>query len=201
MHLVGHLGHRALVEAHRTSQVFLFPTYLEGSPVALAEAMVSGLPSVVSDIESTAHLVEEGVSGYRVPPGDVVALAERVGLSATPCARRLRRLEEAGVIARYAAVLDAGRLGLGLTAFVQVSLASRAEETVEAFHAAIGRMPEILAAWAMSGETDYLLQVVARDLEDYGEFATRRLLRLPGVKDTRSAFVLRTVKPPAGLPV
>lgn len=131
----------------------------------------------------------------------VVALAERIGLSATPCARRLRRLEEAGVIARYAAVLDAGRLGLGLTAFVQVSLASRAEETVEAFHAAIGRMPEILAAWAMSGETDYLLQVVARDLEDYGEFATRRLLRLPGVKDTRSAFVLRTVKPPAGLPV
>jgi Lrp/AsnC family leucine-responsive transcriptional regulator len=53
----------------------------------------------------------------------------------------------------------------------------------------------------MSGETDYLLHVVARDLEDYGEFATRRLLRLPGVKDTKSAFVLRTVKPPAGLPV
>jgi len=131
----------------------------------------------------------------------VVALAERVGLSATPCARRLRRLEDEGVIAGYAARLDASRLGLGLTAFVQVSLASRSEETVEAFHAAVGRMPEVLAAWAMSGETDYLLQVVARDLDDYGEFATRRLLRLPGVKDTRSAFVLRTVKPPAGLPV
>jgi Lrp/AsnC family leucine-responsive transcriptional regulator len=131
----------------------------------------------------------------------VVALAERVGLSATPCQRRLRRMEEAGIIAGYAAVLDAPRLGLGLTAFVQVSLASRSEETVEAFHAAIGRMPEVLAAWAMSGETDYLLQVVARDLEDYGEFATRRLLRLPGVKDTKSAFVLRSVKPPAGLPV
>lgn len=131
----------------------------------------------------------------------VVALAERVGLSPTPCARRLRRLEDEGVIAGYTALLDASRLGLGLTAFVQVSLASRSEETVEAFHAAIGRMPEVLAAWAMSGETDYLLQVVARDLEDYGEFATRRLLRLPGVKDTRSAFVLRTVKPPAGLPV
>jgi Lrp/AsnC family leucine-responsive transcriptional regulator len=131
----------------------------------------------------------------------VVALAERVGLSATPCQRRLRRMEEAGIIAGYAAVLDAPRLGLGLTAFVQVSLASRSEETVEAFHAAIGRMPEVLAAWAMSGETDYLLQVVAADLEAYGEFATRRLLRLPGVKDTKSAFVLRTVKPPAGLPV
>jgi Lrp/AsnC family leucine-responsive transcriptional regulator len=131
----------------------------------------------------------------------IVALAERVGLSATPCQRRLRRLEEAGIIAGYAAVLDAPRLGLGLMAFVQVSLASRSEETVEAFHAAIGRMPEVLAAWAMSGETDYLLQVVASDLEAYGEFATRRLLRLPGVKDTKSAFVLRNVKPPAGLPV
>ena len=131
----------------------------------------------------------------------IVALAERVGLSPTPCQRRLKRMEEDGVIAGYAAVLDAARLGLGLTAFVQVSLASRSEETVEAFHAAIGRMPEVLAAWAMSGETDYLLQVVATDLDAYGEFATRRLLRLPGVKDTRSAFVLRTVKPPAGLPV
>lgn len=131
----------------------------------------------------------------------IVALAERVGLSPTPCQRRLKRMEEDGVIAGYAAVLDAARLGLGLTAFVQVSLASRSEETVEAFHAAIGRMPEVLAAWAMSGETDYLLQVVATDLDAYGEFATRRLLRLPGVKDTKSAFVLRTVKPPAGLPV
>lgn len=131
----------------------------------------------------------------------LVALAERVGLSPTPCQRRLKRLEEEGIIAGYGARLDAGRLGLGLTAFVQVSLASRAEEVVEAFHAALGRMPEVIAAWAMSGETDYLIQVVARDLEDYGEFATRRLLRLPGVKDTRSAFVLRTVKPPAGVPV
>jgi Lrp/AsnC family leucine-responsive transcriptional regulator len=131
----------------------------------------------------------------------LVALAERVGLSPTPCQRRLKRLEEEGIIAGYGARLDAARLGLGLTAFVQVSLASRAEEVVEGFHAALGRMPEVIAAWAMSGETDYLIQVVARDLEDYGEFATRRLLRLPGVKDTRSAFVLRTVKPPAGVPV
>jgi glycosyltransferase involved in cell wall biosynthesis len=78
VHLVGHLGHEALLEAHRHSQVFLFPTYLEGSPVALAEAMASGLPSVVTDIDSTAHLIEDGVTGYRVPPGDVEALADRL---------------------------------------------------------------------------------------------------------------------------
>ena len=78
VHLAGHLGHSALLEAYRTSELFLFPTWLEGSPVALAEAMASGLPSVVSDIASTAHLVEEGVTGYRVPPGDVRGLAERM---------------------------------------------------------------------------------------------------------------------------
>ena len=78
VHLVGHLEHQALLEAHRTSEVFLFPTWLEGSPVALAEAMASGLPSVVSDVASTAHLIEDGLTGYRVPPGDVEGLAERL---------------------------------------------------------------------------------------------------------------------------
>jgi glycosyltransferase involved in cell wall biosynthesis len=78
VHFMGHLGQRELLEAHRTSQIFLFPTYLEGSPMALAEAMTSGLPSVVSDIDSTVHLVEDGVTGYRVPVGDIQALAERI---------------------------------------------------------------------------------------------------------------------------
>ena len=77
VHFLGSLDHDALLEAYRTSQVFLFPSYLESSPVALAEAMAAGLPSVVSDIGGTAHLVEEGMTGYRVPAGDVEALAER----------------------------------------------------------------------------------------------------------------------------
>jgi glycogen(starch) synthase len=74
---LGHLGHEALLEAFRTSQVFLLPSYLEASSVALAEAMAAGLPSVVSDIGGTAHLVQEGLSGYRVPAGDVGRLAQR----------------------------------------------------------------------------------------------------------------------------
>lgn len=74
---LGHLGHEALLEAYRTSQVFLFPSYLEASPVALAEAMAARLPSVVSDIGGTAHLVHDGLTGYRVPAGDVRWLAER----------------------------------------------------------------------------------------------------------------------------
>jgi len=131
----------------------------------------------------------------------IVALAEQVGLSATPCQRRVRRLEEEGVIARYAAILDPARLGLPLQAFVLVALESHAEEVVERFHRALAERPEVLAAYAMSGEMDYLLHVLAADFEAYGEFAMKALLRMPGVKETRSSFVLSTLKPRGEVPV
>jgi Lrp/AsnC family transcriptional regulator, leucine-responsive regulatory protein len=131
----------------------------------------------------------------------IVALAEQVGLSPTPCQRRVRRLEEEGVIARYAAVLDPVRLGLPLQAFVLVALESHAEEVVERFHRALAERPEVLAAYAMSGETDYLLHVLAADFEAYGEFAMRALLRMPGVKETRSSFVLATLTLRGEVPV
>lgn len=131
----------------------------------------------------------------------MVALAERVGLSATPCARRLARLEESGVIARYAAILDPARIGLGLQAFVLVSLASHAEDTVAAFQRALSARPEVLAAYAVSGEMDYLLHVVAADMEAFADFAMRDLLRMPGVRETRSSFVLAALKPPGAIPV
>jgi Lrp/AsnC family leucine-responsive transcriptional regulator len=131
----------------------------------------------------------------------IVALAEQVDLSPTPCQRRVRRLEEEGVIARYAAVLNPARLGLPLQAFVMVALESHAEEVVARFHAALAERPEVLAAYAMSGEMDYLLHVLAADLDAYGEFALKALLRLPGVKETRSSFVLATLKPPGEVPV
>jgi Lrp/AsnC family leucine-responsive transcriptional regulator len=131
----------------------------------------------------------------------IVALAEQVGLSPTPCQRRVRRLEEEGVIARYAAVLDPVRLGLPLQAFVLVALESHAEEVVERFHRALAERPEVLAAYAMSGEMDYLLHVLAADFEAYGEFAMRALLRMPGVKETRSSFVLATLTLRGEVPV
>jgi Lrp/AsnC family leucine-responsive transcriptional regulator len=130
----------------------------------------------------------------------IVALAEEVGLSPTPCQRRLRRLEE-GVIAGYTAVLDHARLGLPLQAFVQVSLNSHAEEVVARFQAALAVRTEVLAAYTMSGEMDFLLHVAAADFEAYAEFALKALLRMPGVKDTRSSFVLQALKPPGGVPL
>ena len=130
-----------------------------------------------------------------------IALAEEVGLSPTPCQRRVRRLEEAGVITRYAAVVDPTRIGLPLQAFVQVALSSHAEEVVAGFHKALAARPEVLAAYAMSGEMDYMLHVLAADFEAYAEFALKALLRMPGVKETRSSFVLTALKPPGDVPV
>jgi Lrp/AsnC family leucine-responsive transcriptional regulator len=131
----------------------------------------------------------------------VTALAEEVGLSATPCLRRIRRLEAAGVIARYAALVEPKRVGLPIQAFVQVGLSSHAEEVVAAFHKALSAREEVLAAWAMSGEMDYMLHVVAADFDAYAEFALQALLRMPGVKETRSSFVLTALKPPGAVPV
>jgi Lrp/AsnC family transcriptional regulator, leucine-responsive regulatory protein len=131
----------------------------------------------------------------------MVELAAEAGLSPTPCQRRVRRLEEEGAIARYAAVLDPARLGLPVQAFVMVALESHAEEAVRRFHQALAERPEVLAAYTMSGEMDYLLHVLAADFEAYAEFALKALLRMPGVKDTRSSFVLSTLKPPSEVPV
>lgn len=131
----------------------------------------------------------------------VTALAEQVGLSATPCQRRVKRLEEAGVIAGYAARVSPAQVGLPLQAFVQVALESHSEEVAERFHTALAARPEVIAAYTMSGEMDYLLHVLAPDMEAFGDFATRGLLRMPGVKETRSSFVLATLKQAGEVPV
>lgn len=131
----------------------------------------------------------------------VTALAEAVGLSATPCLRRLKRLEEAGVVTGYCAEIDPRRIGLKVQAFVQVSLTSHEEKVAEAFHHALAARPEVVAAYAMSGDMDYLLHILVRDLDAYGEFAMKALLRMPGVKETRSSFVLDVPKAPTGVPV
>ncbi|MGG5891030.1 Lrp/AsnC family transcriptional regulator [Falsiroseomonas sp. HC035] len=131
----------------------------------------------------------------------VTLLAEQVGLSATPCLRRIRRMEEAGVIAGYAAVVDPARVGLPIQAFVQVALSSHSEDVASGFHRALASRPEVVAAYAMSGGMDYMLHVVAADFETYADFALKALLRMPGVKETRSSFVLMALKPPGAVPV
>lgn len=124
----------------------------------------------------------------------IVDLADRVGLSPTPCQRRVRRLETAGVIERYVALVAPAALGLGLQALVQVTLDDHSEGTVAAFEAAIRARPEVVACYAVTGDMDFLLHVLAADLAEFSAFAMKALLRMPGVRGTRSSFIMQAVK-------
>ena len=130
-----------------------------------------------------------------------VELAKKAGLSESPCLRRLRQLEEAGIIKSYAALLDAKKLGYDVTAFVQLTLDQRSVETREKFTAAIAREALIVECYAVSGGYDYLLKVVATDLDAFSDFVMNRLLQYPGVKDMTSGFVLKEVKASTALPL
>ena len=124
----------------------------------------------------------------------IVDLAEKVGLSPTPCQRRVKRLEEDGVIMRYAALVSPEALGLGLQALVQVTLDDHSEKTVEAFEAAIRGRSEVMACYAVTGDMDFLLHVLTPGLESFSEFVLKALLRMPGVRGTRSSFIMQAVK-------
>ena len=124
----------------------------------------------------------------------IVDLAERVGLSATPCQRRVKRLEEEGLITRYAALVSPAAMGFGLQALVEVTLEDHSEKTVEAFEAAIRSRQEVVACYAVTGDMDFLLHVFAPDLNSFSDFALKALLRMPGVKGTRSSFIMQAIK-------
>ncbi|ODS64291.1 MULTISPECIES: Lrp/AsnC family transcriptional regulator [unclassified Arenimonas] len=128
-------------------------------------------------------------------------LAERVKLSPSACLRRVQRLEQAGVLAGYAALIDPAKVGLGLQAFVRVQLARHEPDAVATFTARVNRWDEVVACHALTGEMDYLLHVVVQDLEHFSRFLLDHLLNASGVADVNSSFVLRTVKPPRGLPL
>jgi Lrp/AsnC family transcriptional regulator, leucine-responsive regulatory protein len=130
-----------------------------------------------------------------------VELADRIGLSPSPCLRRVRRLERDGYIEGYRAVLQRSRIGLGLTVFVGVKIDAHADPRADAFQDAIVAMPEVVACHMVSGEIDYLLEVVVPDLERYQRFLLGKLLELPIVKEMRSNIAIQTLKATAPLPL
>jgi Lrp/AsnC family leucine-responsive transcriptional regulator len=123
-----------------------------------------------------------------------VELAERVNLSPSPCLRRLRRLEDGGLIAGYRAVLDRRKVGLGLTVFLEVKVERHSSKTAATLEKAFGGMDEVVACHIVSGQADFLLEVVVADLEAYERFLLDTLLDVPGVSDVRSNFAIHTVK-------
>ncbi|HHG3101094.1 TPA: Lrp/AsnC family transcriptional regulator [Vibrio parahaemolyticus] len=127
-------------------------------------------------------------------------LADQVGLSASPCARRLKRLEQEGVISGYRAMISRGAVGITMTVFVEVSLNNHQASSIDEFETAIVDMDEVISCHVVSGAYDYLLEVVSKDLPGYESF-TRKLQRLENVKDIHTHLAIRQVKGNGCLPI
>lgn len=136
------------------------------------------------------RLLRELMADARISQVD---LADKVGLSATACARRIRQLEDAGVLRGYSADLDPIALGLVTTVVVRITLEKQSEDFLRAFEAAIVKCPDVVSCHLMGGNDDYLVQVVARGIEDFERIHKQHLSRMPGVARLHSSFALREV--------
>lgn len=146
------------------------------------------------DARILAELQKDGRSS-------VVELSERVGLTGTPCARRVKQLEQGGVILGYAAILDPARLGLNVQAFVQVKLERHTDENVDQFRRKLAAFEQVVSCFATTGEYDFVLQVVAPDLESLSALVLKKLLNIPAVRDVHSSIVLDTIKRSTHVPL
>jgi Lrp/AsnC family transcriptional regulator, leucine-responsive regulatory protein len=151
-------------------------------------------PLDATDRKILAVLQEDG----RISLSD---LATRVALSPSPCLRRIRRLERAGIIARYVAVLDQAKVGLPVSVFVSIKLESQRVEALERFKKAIAKWPEVLECYLMTGPRDYLLRIVVADLVAYEQFLKQKLTRVDGVSSIESSFALEQAKYSHVLPI
>ena len=144
------------------------------------------------------HLLTELQAEGRVTNVD---LARRVGLTAPPCLRRVRSLEERGVIRGYHADLDASKLGFAITVFAMVSLRSQAEEDLRAFENHIKTLPDVRECHMLNGEIDFILKIVSRDLQSFQELLTSKLTPAPNVASVKTSLTIRTAKQLPGVPL
>jgi len=135
------------------------------------------------------------------PTLSVADLSEAVGLSQSPCWRRLKRLETEGVIVRRAILFDPKKAGLSVSVLAHIRLRAHDEETLEALERDVCDHPEILECFSMSGESDYVVRVVAASIDDYERFLKKVLLHLPGVASVNSSFTLKSIKATTDLPI
>ena len=150
-------------------------------------------------MDSTDHAILEALQ-ERARISNV-ELADRVHLSESACLRRVRALEEAGVIAGYSAMVDPVRVGLPSAVFVQLTLQRQDQTDLDAFEEAVQNIPEVMECYLMTGEFDYLLRIVVSDASDYERVHRQHLTRLPGVARVQSSFTLRTVRKANVLPI
>ncbi|CFR06610.1 AsnC family transcriptional regulator [Yersinia frederiksenii] len=128
-------------------------------------------------------------------------LADKVGMATSPCWRRVKQLEESGIITGYQANIDRRKIGLGILAFIRVKIDSHSEEESKLFEMQVGALKPVIACYAVAGDADFLLQVVAEDLDSFSTFAMSVIRRLSGIKEMQTTFVLREVKPLDHLPL
>ncbi|HHH2193752.1 TPA: Lrp/AsnC family transcriptional regulator [Yersinia enterocolitica] len=128
-------------------------------------------------------------------------LADKVGMATSPCWRRVKQLEESGIITGYQANIDRRKIGLGILAFIRVKIDSHSEEEAKLFEMQVGALKPVIACYAVAGDADFLLQVVAEDLDSFSTFAMSVVRRLSGIKEMQTTFVLREVKPLDHLPL
>jgi Lrp/AsnC family leucine-responsive transcriptional regulator len=131
----------------------------------------------------------------------VVELAESIGLSPTPCARRIKALESSGAIEGYTAILNPARIGLAVLAMVQVKLTEHTDETVARFEREIAQIDEVTKCFAMTGAYDFILEVYGKDLDALSNVVLKKLIRVPNVRDMQSSVVLATVKRSTRIPL
>jgi len=130
-----------------------------------------------------------------------VELARAVGLSPSPCSRRVRDLEVAGIVKEYVTLIDPAAANLPVSVFISVTLDKQVERDLEVFESAVRDLPEVMECYLMTGDADYLLRVVIADLEAYKGFLMDHLTRIPGVANIRSSFALKQVKYRTALPL
>ena len=130
-----------------------------------------------------------------------ITLARRVGLSPSACLRRVRALEEQGYVTRYVTLLNPLKLGLGVSIFIQVSLEKKDEVSLKRFENVVTRRPEVMECYLMTGDADYLLRVVVRDVAEFERFLMEHITKIPGIATIKSSFTLKQVKYTTALPI
>lgn len=128
-------------------------------------------------------------------------LANQINMSTSPCWRRIKQLEERGIIQGYGVFLNRKKMGMGVMVFIRVSIDSHSEKEAKKFEEQVSALDNVVACYSIGGDADFLIQVVSQDLDTYAEFSMSVIRRLPGIKEMQSMFVLKELKPFLGFPV
>ena len=161
------------------------------------------MPKIAQDMPETLDAIDRRIlrALQRNARMSNVDLANEVGLSPSPCLNRVRQLEAAGIVSRYVTLLDAFKLGLTVSVFIQVSLEKQMRNALDAFESSVLAREEVMECYLMTGDADYLLRVVVPDMPSLERFIVDYLARIPGVSNIRSSFALKQVKYKTALPL